>query len=74
MSYIASSDGTSPYLLPTEQIVAAYVDLRDRMIPFLFTLAFCTVTPLSFIAYTLFSSLHPRLPVPRKGAHHNPLF
>lgn len=35
MSYIASSDGASPYLLPTEYIVAAYVDLRDRMISLL---------------------------------------
>ena len=35
MSYVASSDNSSPYLMPVEFIVGAYVELRDRMIPFL---------------------------------------
>ena len=35
MSYVASSDGSSLYLLSAEFIIAAYVQLRDRMIQLL---------------------------------------
>ena len=35
MSYVASSDGPISYLPSTEEVVNAYVELRDRMIPFL---------------------------------------
>lgn len=35
MSYVASSDGSMSYLPSTDEVVNAYVELRDRMIPFL---------------------------------------
>ncbi len=35
MSYVSSSDGSMSYLPSTEDVVSAYVELRDRMISFL---------------------------------------